>query len=137
VEELRIAATRPAPKQAKPVAADEVVVTAQLTYKSTPLTSEQIKPYQESLVSFVYTVQSIQHGEYTEKQILVMRPAHIGLQPQPLDRYKVGKSYKLRLHELEGSVWSTIKSKDDSGLIDLIPYIEVDDETKLPSHSST
>lgn len=135
VEANRLLTPKGTPKQEKPIAPDEVVVTAQLTYKSTPLTPEQFKPYQESLVSFVYKVQSIQHGEYNEKQILVMRPAHIGLQPQPLDRFKIGKTYKLRLHELEGSVWSTIKSKDDSGLIDLIPYIEVDDETKLPSRS--
>jgi hypothetical protein len=137
VEGLRIAATKPAGTQAKPETADEVVVTAQLAFKSTPLPIEQVKPYPESLVSFVYNVQSIQHGDYTERQILVMRPAHIGLQPQPLYRYKVGKTYKLRLHELEGSAWRTIKAADDSGLINLIPYIEVDDEARLPSRSST
>jgi hypothetical protein len=71
-------------------------------------------------------------GEYTEKQILVMHPAYIGLRHQSLGRYHVGESYDLKLRELEGSLWSTVKSKDDSGRIDLQPYIRIQDEARYP-----
>ena len=33
---------------------------------------------------------------------------------------------------LDGSIWSTIKSKDDSGRIELEPYIRVQDEARYP-----
>ena len=61
-----------------------------------------------------------------------MHPAHIGLKIQPLEKYEIGKTYELHLHELEGtpmdhrkipgrlrpkSTWSPIsksKTKSDS-----------------------
>ena len=56
-----------------------------------------------------------------------------GLKQQPLDQFSVGQSYTLRVHELEGSLWHAVKCKDDSNLIDLLPYIQLDDENKFPS----
>ena len=89
-------------------------------------------PYQEFLVGFIYGVEEVTAGEYSEKQILVMHPAYIGLQPQPLEKFRIGKTYELQLRPLDGSLWSTIKSKDDSGRIELEPYIRVQDEGRYP-----
>jgi hypothetical protein len=109
-----------------------LVVRAKLFSKSTPIPREELLPYQEFLVAFIYDVEEVIEGEYTEKQILVMHPAYIGLRRQSLRRYHVGRSYDLKLHELEGSLWSTVKSKDDSGRIDLQPYIRIQDEARYP-----
>ena len=89
-------------------------------------------PYQEFVVGFVYDVEEVIAGECGEKQILVMHPAYIGLQPQSLGKFRIGRTYELQLRTLDGSLWSTIKSKDDSGRIDLEPYIRIQDETRYP-----
>jgi len=111
---------------------DTVEVSARLVHKSKPMRVEEFLPYQESLVGFVYDVKSVSLGQYTEKQILVMHPAYIGLKKQSLRKYHVGRTYKLQLRELERTPWSTVKRKDDSGLIDLQPYIQVEDENRFP-----
>jgi hypothetical protein len=38
---------------------------------------------------------------------------------------------------LEGTRWNTVKRKDDSGLLDLQPYIQVEDDTKYPEASQS
>jgi hypothetical protein len=110
-------------------------VSGTLVFKSKPLRVEQLLPYQESLVAYIYDVRNILEGDYKEKQILVMHPAHIGLAIQPLDKYEVGKSYELHLRELDGTLWATVKSQDDSSRIDLVPYIQVEDEAKFPAQN--
>ncbi len=109
-----------------------LIVKAKLVSKTTPIRREELMPYQEFLVGFVYGVEEVTAGEYSEKQILVMHPAYIGLQPQPLEKFRIGKTYELQLRPLDGSLWSTIKSKDDSGRIELEPYIRVQDEGRYP-----
>jgi hypothetical protein len=109
-----------------------LVVKAKLVSKTTPIKKEELLPYQEFLVGFVYDVEKVTAGEYSEKQILVMHPAYIGLQPQALEKFRIGKTYELQLRPLDGSIWSTIKSKDDSGRIELEPYIRVQDEGRYP-----
>jgi hypothetical protein len=109
-----------------------LIVKAKLVSKTNPIRREELMPYQEFLVGFVYDVEQVIAGEYGEKQILVMHPAYIGLQPQPLGKLRVGRSYELQLRTLDGSIWSTIKSKDDSGRIELEPYIRVQDEARYP-----
>jgi hypothetical protein len=104
-----------------------------LVFKSRPLQIEQLLPYRESLVAYLYDVEEVLKGEYKEKQILVMHPAHIGLEIQSLNKYEIGKSYDLHLRELEGTQWSTVKSQDDSNRIDLVPYIRVEDEIRFPA----
>src|SRR5215470_15109432 len=113
-------------------AAASLVVKAKLVSKTTPIRREELMPYQEFLVGFLYDVEKLISGEYGEKQILVMHPAYIGLQPQSLEKFQVGKTYELQLRPLDGSIWSTIKSKDDSGRIELEPYIRVQDEARYP-----
>jgi len=109
-----------------------LVVKAKLVSKTKPVQKEELLPYQEFLVGFVYDVEAVTSGQYGEKQILVMHPAYIGLQPQSLEKFRVGRTYELQLRPLDGSLWSTIKSKDDSGRIELEPYIRVQDEARYP-----
>src|SRR6266403_2911028 len=109
-----------------------LVVKGKLVSKTNPIRREELLPYQEFLVGFVYDVEEVSAGEYGEKQILVMHPAYIGLQPQSLGKFRVGKTYELQLRPLDGSIWNTIKSKDDSGRIELEPYIRVQDEARYP-----
>jgi hypothetical protein len=110
-------------------------VQAKLEFKSQPIPLKELMPYQESLVSFLYDVSRVVNGKYEDKQILVLHPAYIGLKPQPLDKYKTGKTYKLRLHEVDATPWHTVRCQDESGRIDLIPYIQVEDEKKFPGNS--
>jgi hypothetical protein len=109
-----------------------LIVKAKLVSKTKPIPREQLLPYQEFLVGLVYDVEGVITGEYGEKQILVMHPAYIGLQPQSLRKFRIGRTYELQLRTLDGSLWSTVKSKDDSGRIDLEPYIRIQDETRYP-----
>ena len=120
---------------ARPVEAQPariVSLKANLIFKSNPLSLKQLLPYQESLVAYIYEVQEVVEGQYKDRQVLVMHPAHMALRSQSLAGYRVGKSYLLRLQELEGSSWNTVKSKDDSDSLELLPYIRVEDELKFP-----
>jgi hypothetical protein len=109
-----------------------LIVKAKLVSKTKPIQKEELLPYQEFLVGFVYDVEEVIAGEYGEKQILVMHPAYIGLKPQSLGKFRIGRSYELQLRTFDGSIWSTVKSKDDSGRIELEPYIRVQDEARYP-----
>jgi hypothetical protein len=119
------------PLPGKP-ASPALQVSARLVFKSKPMQVEEFLPYQESMISFVYDVREVLDGEYSENQILVMHPAFIGLRKQSLRKYRIGRTYRLQLRELEGTPWSTVKRRDDSGRIDLEPYIQVGDEAKYP-----
>ena len=124
----------PAPPAEKPK--EEMLhVRAKLISKTTPVPVEEFLPYREFLVGYVYEVTRVMAGAYSENQILVMHPAYIGLREQKLGRYKIGKNYRLKLHDLESTVWKTVKSKDDSGLINLQPYIRIQDEKRHPDYA--
>jgi hypothetical protein len=110
-----------------------VVVEAKLAFKSTPMQLQELLPYQESLVGYVYDVTKVVNGQYSDKQVLVMHPSFIGLKPQKLDKFQLGKSYKLRLHPLEGTLWSTAKMRDDSGKADLMPFMRAEDIGRHPN----
>ena len=120
---------------AEPPKAKTLEVRAKLVAKTPPVPVNEFLPYQEFLVGYLYDVVRVVAGEYAEKQILVMHPAYIKLEEQRLGRWRIGRTYRLQLHELENTVWKTAKSKDDSGLINLQPYIRVQDEMKHPDHA--
>ena len=128
------AASQPTPTPAAPAANanGEIYLSARLVFKSKPMTVEEFLPYQESMVGYVYDVRRVLAGQYDEKQILVMHPTYIGLKKQSLRKYRMGRTYKLRLRPLEGTPWDTIKRRDESGRIDLQPYIQLQDEAKYP-----
>jgi hypothetical protein len=130
---LAVAQEQPTPPAEKPK--DKTLkIRAKLIFKTEPIPVNELLPYQEYLVGYVYEINKLVAGQYSENQILVMHPAYIGLKKQKL-RYRIGKTYKLQLHELEDTVWKTVKSKDDSGSINLQPYIRIQDETRHPEHA--
>ena len=130
---IAVTQEQPTPPPEKPKE-QTLQVKAKLIFKTEPIPINELLPYQEYLVGYVYEINRVVAGQYSENQILVMHPAYIGLKKQKL-RYRIGKTYKLKLHELEETVWKTVKSKDDSGLINLQPYIRVQDETRHPEHA--
>lgn len=133
VPALAMTHEQPAPPTEKPKG-QRLQVKAKLIFKTEPIPVNELLPYQEYLVGYVYEINRLVAGQYSEKQILVMHPAYIGLKKQKL-RYRIGKTYKLQLREVEDTVWKTVKSKDDSGSINLQPYIRIQDEIKHPEHS--
>lgn len=110
-----------------------VYLSGRLVFKSKPMRLEELLPYQESLVAFVYDVREVYAGNYSEKQVLVLHPAYIALRRQSLRKYRLGRTYRLKLEQLEGSPWNTVKRRDDSDRLDLEPYIQIEDETRYPS----
>lgn len=130
------AAIQPTPPPPAEKPKDQMLhVRAKLISKTAPVPVEEFLPYREFVVGYVYEVTRVLAGEYSENQILVMHPAYIGLRAQKLGRYKIGKNYRLKLHDLESTVWKTVKSKDDSGLINLQPYIRIQDEKRHPDYA--
>ena len=127
----RVPRSTPPPERPKE---QTLLVKAKLTFKTEPIPINELLPYQEYLVGDVYEIERVVAGQYSEKQILVMHPAYIGLKKQKL-HYRIGKTYKIQLRELEDTVWKTVKSKDDSGSINLQPYIRIQDETRHPEHA--
>jgi hypothetical protein len=125
--------TAAAPDDAPKKQEEPLVVKAKLVYKSAPMQLEELLPYQESLVAYVYDVEKVVRGEYSDQQVLVMHPSFIELKPQKLDKIRLGKSYKLRLHPLDGTLWSTAKMRDDSGKADLTPLMRVEDIKRHPN----
>lgn len=122
------------PPVANPAVDDKaLVIKGRLTFKSPPLRPEQFAPYHESLVAYVYDVVKVVKGDYQEKQVLVMHPAHIRRQPQSLGKYKIGDTYELRLRDVDETPWGAIKSSDKTEHNDLLPFIQVADDRKLPS----
>ena len=125
----------PSPPIAEASKAPGLVIRGKLVSRSKPIQRKELLPYEEFLVGFIYDVKEVIQGEYSDKQILVMHPAYIGLRKQSLARYHIGRTYHLQLRELEDSLWSTVKSKDDSGRIDLQPYIRTQDEARYPENA--
>lgn len=132
-ETLAAAGFKEAAPPAESPSARPITIEGTLAFKSKPMRVEELLPYRESLVSFVYDVKKVINGTYTEKQVMVMHPSFISLKKQPLDNYRIGKSYKLKLQPLEGTLWDTAKTRDDSGQINLQPYIRVEDKSKHPA----
>jgi hypothetical protein len=129
-----VAAT-PIPATAESPQNEILQISARLIFKSKAMQVEEFLPYRESMTAYLYDVRKVLDGQYSDKQILVMHPAYIGLRKQSLRKYRIGRTYQLKLRELEGTVWSTVKRRDDSGRMDLEPYIRVEDEAKYPGES--
>ena len=106
---------------------------ARLVFKSQPMPLQELLPYRESLVAYVYEIEKVVKGRYEERQISVMHPANIGAKEQRL-KYRIGKRYKMRLDRMEGTLWDTAKARDESGQINLQPYIQVEDKKRHPEN---
>ncbi len=111
---------------------EPLIVKAKLVFKSEPITQEELLPYQESLVAYVYDIEKVVRGNYPERQVLVMHPSFIALKKQKLDKFRIGKNYKLRLHPMDGTLWETAKAKDETNQVDLQPYMRLEDLKRHP-----
>jgi hypothetical protein len=118
-----------------PAARASLNVRVRLLAKSRPLPLEKILPYQESMVGFLYRVEQVLGGAYAEKELLVMHPAHIAQKPESLEKYAVGGVYRMDLIEFEGSPWEAIKRSEQTGRMELLPFIRKEDEARFPSGS--
>jgi hypothetical protein len=113
-------------------AVQPITLSLRLIQKSNPLPPSALLPYRDSLVAYLYEVEQVLSGVYPHERILVMHPAHINLKEQLLEDYQIGRRYTLTVREVKGTPWETIKSSDESGALDLEPYISLDDVAKLP-----
>ena len=125
--------TSPAPDNEPVTNRASLSLRARLVAKSQPLPLEKILPYQESMVGFLYRVEQVLSGSYAEKELLVMHPAHIAQKPLPLEKYAIGTVYSMDLIEFEGSPWEAIKRTEETGRIELLPFILKEDEARFPS----
>ncbi len=120
-----------APAATSAPAKASLVVRARLERKIEPFTLEEIAPYHESLVGFVYRVLDVHEGESKAKFLLVLRPAHIDGQPLPLDRFKPYQASILRLIPAEETRWATLKTKEPPGTEELDRFLCEEDNIAL------
>ena len=108
-----------------------LVLRARLERKIQPYTLEEIAPYHESLVGFVYRVLDVHEGQCESKFLLVLRPAHIDGAAVPLDKFQPYKSAVLRLIPIEETRWATLKTKEPPGTEELDRYLCEEDHIAL------
>ena len=106
-------------------------VKASLEYITEPFSKEEIAPYNESLVGFVYRVRYVIHGEFKGTHLVVLHAAHIDGKRQSLSGYYINQTRRMRLIPLEDTPWATLKSKDDPRFVDLERFISEEDNLKL------
>jgi hypothetical protein len=96
-----------------------------------PFTKEEIAPYNESLVAFVYRVRRVVKGDFKGTHLVVLHAAHIDGKRQPLHGYYINQTRNLRLIPIEDTPWATLKAKDDNRYVDLERFISEEDHLKL------
>ena len=121
----------PQTKEAAPASA--LKVRATLLAKTPAPAPEKFAPYKECLVAYQYQIDQVLEGKCDQHRLLVMHPAYIRLEKQPLDKLQIGKTYTLQLRELDKtSLWGTIRREDASDSFDLTPYYLAGDEQRHP-----
>jgi hypothetical protein len=114
----RIAALAPPPPRVR--------LQAKLVEASTMPTPEDISPYTRSLVEYVYEVEKVLDGQFTEPRVLVKHWAMLALLPVQGFPREVGKSYELLLESgadhqhLQGE-----RIMQDTTAFDLEPWFDV------------
>ena len=106
-------------------------IKASLEYITEPFSKEEIAPYNESLVGFVYRVRYVISGEFKGTHLVVLHAAHIDGKRQSLSGYYINQTRRMRLIPLEDTPWATLKSKDDPRFVDLERFICEEDNIKL------
>ena len=131
-------ATRLASGAGVPAAAAEpppvLVVQCALERMCAPYRHEQIAPYNESLVAFVYRVQRVLKGEFSGSRLVVLRAAHIDGKRQPMHEFSAGQQRILRLLPVDRTPWATLKAKDDPRFLELERFVCAEDHEKLTRH---
>jgi hypothetical protein len=109
----------------------KLVARCRLEKKLTPFTLEEIAPYHESLVGYVYRILEVYHGRQEIKEIVVLRPAHINNVSQPLKEHHAKRVTTLTLLPIEDTNWGTLKTKDPAESDELDRFICEEDHIKL------
>lgn len=122
----------PAPAEAEEVPV--LVVQCSLEKMNVPYRHEQIAPYHESLVAFVYRVQRVLKGEFRDTHLVVLHAAHVDGKRQSMHRFHLGQSRIMRLLPVDRTPWVTLKAKDDPRFLELERFIREDDHRKLALH---
>lgn len=127
VAEVAEIAELPAPEQIRA----ELVAECSLEAMMQPYRAEEIAPYHESLVAFVYRVRRVLRGAFHGDRIVVLHAAHIAGKRQPMHLYARGQMRTLRLIPVDRTPWGTLKAKDDLRFIDLERFISEEEHLKL------
>lgn len=101
-------------------------IRAKLAEASGMPTAEGIDPYTSSLVVYIYDVEKVIEGEFSEKRILVKHWAMLGQKPVDAMPREVGKSYDLVLERESGHL--NLKGErvmDDTTAFDMEPWFDV------------
>lgn len=96
-----------------------------------PFTKEEIAPYNESLVGFVYRVRQVISGDFKGTHLVILHAAHIDGKRQSLNGYYINQTRKFRLIPIEDTPWVTLKAKDDPRYVDMDRFISEEDNLKL------
>lgn len=111
-----------------------LLVQCRLERLNVPFRHEEIAPYHDSLVAFIYRVQQVLKGEFTGSHLVVLHAAHIAGKRQSMDQFRLGQSRILRLRPVEQTPWVTLKAKDDPRFLDLERFVIEEDHVKLARH---
>jgi hypothetical protein len=111
--------------------AQVLVVECELERMNVPYRHEEIAPYHESLVAFVYRVRRVLRGDFRDSHLVVLHAAHLGGKRQSMHRFGLGQRRILRLLPVDHTPWATLKAKDDVRFLDLERFIREEDHRKL------
>ncbi len=124
----------PAASSAAAAPSQVLVVQCALERMCVPYRHEEIAPYNESLVAFVYRVQRVLKGDFHGSRLVVLHAAHIDGKRQSMHRFAAGQHRILRLLPVDQTPWSTLKAKDDPRFLDLDRFVCEEDHSKLARH---
>jgi len=111
-----------------------LVVQCSLEKMGLPFRHEEIAPYHESLVAFVYRVQRVLKGDFRGSHLVVLHAAHIGGKRQSMHRFQLGQNRIMRLLPVDRTPWATLKAKDDPRFLELERFIREEDHRKLAAN---
>lgn len=114
--------------------ASQLVVQCSLERINRPFRHEEIAPYNDSLVAFVYRVHQVLKGKFDGTHLVVLHAAHIAGKRQSMHRFSTGQKRILRLRPVDQTPWATLKAKDDPRFLLLDRYIPEEDHAKLSLH---
>lgn len=119
--------------QKLPAPPQRIKLQAKLIEASAMPTAEGIDPYTSSLVIYLYEVEKVLEGEYTEKEVLVKHWGMLGLKPVLQMPREAGKSYELILEKSDDH--AHLKGErvmDDTTAFDLVPWVDVSSPRVAP-----
>jgi len=115
-------------------ASTQLIVQCSLERINPPFRHEEIAPYNDSLVAFVYRVHQVLKGKFDGSHLVVLHAAHIAGKRQSMHRFNLGQKRILRLRPVDQTPWATLKSKDDPRFLELDRYIPEEDHSRLALH---